>query len=78
MVGYYKHCIFSKAIDFTFLSGGLKCAGTLYLSIGVNTSAVIILAHGFAGIRDFKLDAFAERFAQAGIAAFFFDYRNFG
>lgn len=25
-----------------------------------------------------KLDAFAERFAQAGVAAFFFDYRNFG
>ncbi|MEH6996134.1 alpha/beta fold hydrolase [Neobacillus drentensis] len=67
-----------KAIHSIFLSGGLKCAGTLYLPIGVNNPAVIILAHGFAGIRNFRLNAFAERFAEAGVAAFFFDYRNFG
>ncbi|WP_218780434.1 alpha/beta hydrolase [Bacillus sp. EAC] len=67
-----------KAIYYKFLSRGLQCAGTLYLPIGVNNPAVIIMAHGFAGIRKFRLDAFAERFAEAGVAAFFFDYRNFG
>ncbi|WP_088041929.1 alpha/beta hydrolase [Bacillus sp. EAC] len=67
-----------KAINSTFLSGGLKCGGTLYLPIGINNPAIIIMAHGFAGTRDFRLDAFAERFVEAGVAAFFFDYRNFG
>jgi len=38
----------------------------------------VILAHGFAGIREARLDAFAERFAAAGMAALVFDYRHFG
>lgn len=36
------------------------------------------MAHGFAAIRELRLDAYAERFAQAGIAALVFDYRGFG
>jgi dienelactone hydrolase len=37
-----------------------------------------VLAHGWSGVREQRLDAFAERFAAAGIAALVFDYRYFG
>jgi len=36
------------------------------------------MAHGFSAVREQRLDAYAERFAQAGIAALLFDYRHFG
>jgi len=36
------------------------------------------MAHGFGAQRDFGLPAYAERFAEEGMAVFLFDYRNFG
>jgi alpha-beta hydrolase superfamily lysophospholipase len=36
------------------------------------------MAHGLTGTRRDRLGAFAERFADAGIAAFVCDYRGFG
>jgi fermentation-respiration switch protein FrsA (DUF1100 family) len=36
------------------------------------------MAHGFSAVREQRLDAYAERFAQAGLAALVFDYRHFG
>lgn len=36
------------------------------------------MAHGFGAERTFGLEPFAERFTQAGLAAFLFDYRCFG
>ena len=38
----------------------------------------VVMAHGFAGVRAARLDAFAERFAAAGFAVLVFDYRHFG
>ncbi|HEX3048277.1 MAG TPA: alpha/beta fold hydrolase, partial [Bacillota bacterium] len=38
----------------------------------------VLLCHGFAGIKDFLLPAYAEAFAAAGFAALTFDYRGFG
>ncbi|QHS09358.1 alpha/beta fold hydrolase [Sinimarinibacterium sp. NLF-5-8] len=38
----------------------------------------IVLAHGLGGVRTARLDAYAERFAQAGFHALAFDYRFFG
>lgn len=38
----------------------------------------VVLAHGFAGIKEARLDAYAERFAEAGYAALVFDYRHHG
>jgi pimeloyl-ACP methyl ester carboxylesterase len=40
--------------------------------------AVILMAHGFAGLRQFKLVQYAQRFAQAGYAVILFDYRYWG
>jgi pimeloyl-ACP methyl ester carboxylesterase len=61
-----------------FASRGLRCAGWLYLPKAVERSPVVIMAHGFGAERTFGLQPFAERFAEAGLAAFLFDYRCFG
>ncbi|MGI5132359.1 hypothetical protein ACQEVB_36525 [Pseudonocardia sp. CA-107938] len=36
------------------------------------------MAHGLGGIRQMRLDAYAERFAAAGYACLVSDYRHFG
>ncbi|MEU1481222.1 alpha/beta fold hydrolase [Streptomyces sp. NPDC005760] len=64
--------------DITFPSGDSTCAGWLYLPTGVTSPPVVILGHGLGAVREMRLDAFAERFAQAGIAAVAFTYRHFG
>lgn len=38
----------------------------------------VVLAHGFSLVREGRLDAYAERFADAGMAVLVFDYRYFG
>jgi len=64
--------------DVNFLSRGTRCAAWLYLPSGVTRPPVVVMAHGFAAEKTFGLAAFAERFVAAGMAAFVFDYRNFG
>ncbi len=69
--------ILSEAHHFT--SQGLRCAGTLMRPAKRSKKTpLILMAHGFAAERGFRLPAFAERFVAAGYAAFLFDYRNFG
>ncbi len=65
--------------DAFFNSAGMRCAAWLYRpkDSGVRVPCVV-MAHGFAGVREDRLDAFAERFAQAGFAVLVFDYRHFG
>ena len=64
--------------DITFDSNGDTCAAWLFLPEGVERPPVVILGHGLGATREMRLDAFAERFAQAGIAALAFTYRHFG
>ncbi|MGP3636392.1 alpha/beta hydrolase [Streptomyces sp. 24-1644] len=64
--------------NITFPSGDSTCAGWLYLPTGVTSPPVVILGHGLGATREMRLDAFAECFAQAGIAALAFTYRHFG
>jgi pimeloyl-ACP methyl ester carboxylesterase len=45
---------------------------------GVSEPPVVIMAHGFAAEKTFRLPAYAEVFADRGLAVFLFDYRNFG
>ncbi|MCV7431573.1 alpha/beta hydrolase [Mycolicibacterium bacteremicum] len=64
--------------DVTFLSEGTPCAAWLYRPRSVQNPPVIVMAHGFGGFRELRLDAYAERFAQAGYAVLLFDYRHWG
>lgn len=64
--------------DVSIPSGADTCAGWLYLPTGVTKPPVVILGHGLGATREMRLDAFAERFAEAGIAALAFTYRHFG
>jgi pimeloyl-ACP methyl ester carboxylesterase len=60
----------------TFRSDGQRCAAWLYRP--EQASACVVLAHGWTGVREQRLGAYAERFADAGLAALAFDYRHFG
>ncbi|WP_049920709.1 alpha/beta hydrolase [Haloferax sulfurifontis] len=62
----------------SFCSHGDSCAGWLYRPDGAGTPPVVVMAHGFGGERTWRLPAFAERFAEQGLATFLFDYRTFG
>jgi uncharacterized protein len=64
--------------DVTFRSGHDTCAAWLYWPEGEGPHPIVVLAHGFGGVRDARLWAYAERFATAGLAALVFDYRHFG
>jgi fermentation-respiration switch protein FrsA (DUF1100 family) len=61
----------------TFESAGVGCAGLYYRPDGEALPAVA-MAHGFSGVKEMDIPAFAERFAAAGIAVLLFDYRYFG
>jgi dienelactone hydrolase len=65
-------------IDINFTSRGTNCAGWLYLPDTQAPPPVIIMGHGLGSVRTMRLDAYAERFAQAGYACLVFDYRHFG
>jgi dienelactone hydrolase len=64
--------------DITFLSKGIECSAWLYLPKSEHQVPVIILAHGLGCTKEMRLDAYSERFTQAGYACFVFDYRNLG
>ncbi len=65
--------------EVSFESGGERCAAWLYLPDGeAERHGCVILGHGFSMVREARLDAYAERFVAAGLAAFAFDYRHFG
>lgn len=59
-------------------SQGETLAAWRWVPAGDGPHPCVLLAHGFAGIREARLPAYAERFAAAGLAAVVFDYRHFG
>ncbi|MFL5867972.1 MAG: alpha/beta hydrolase [Thermoleophilaceae bacterium] len=64
--------------DVSFESAGVRCAAWLYLPDGEPPHPAVVMGHGFSAVRDQRLDAYAERFAAAGLACLVFDYRHFG
>ncbi|OYR54098.1 alpha/beta hydrolase [Halorubrum halodurans] len=64
--------------DLSFDVDGETCRGTLYLPSGDDGPPVVVMAPGLGAERSFGYPAVAERFADAGYAAFCFDYRGFG
>lgn len=67
--------------DVTFRSGDGTCAAWLYRPIDSaegDARPIIVMAHGLGGVKEMRLDAFAERFTAAGYLCLVFDYRHFG
>jgi dienelactone hydrolase len=66
--------------DVSFASGGAECAAWLYLPRGTGgePGPAVVLGHGLGAVKEMRLDAYAERFADAGYACLVFDYRHFG
>lgn len=67
-----------KRLDVEFASDGDTCAAWLYVPDGDGPFPAVVLAHGWTGVREQRLGAYAERFADVGLAALVFDYRHFG
>lgn len=61
----------------SFPSGDAECAATGFRPDSARPP-LVILGHGLGATREMGLDAYAERFARAGIAALTFTYRHFG
>jgi len=64
--------------DIEFESGGMRCAAWLYRPASAAPGPCVVMAHGFSAVREQRLDAYAQRFASAGLAVLLFDYRHFG
>lgn len=66
--------------DVEFQSEGVICRGWLYTPEGRGAARwpLVVMAHGFSGVKELRLDRFAEAFAGAGLASLVFDYRGFG
>src|SRR5438093_2318239 len=63
--------------DVAFNSSGDECRAWLFMP-DAERPPLVILGHGLGGIREYGLEPFARRFADAGIAALVFTYRHFG
>ena len=67
--------------DIEFSSNGQLCRGWLYVPDSLKeteTAPGLVMAHGFAGVKEMGLAGFAEKFATAGFVTLLFDYRFWG
>jgi dienelactone hydrolase len=64
-------------LDVAFSSAGDECRGWLFMP-EAERPPLVILGHGLGATREFGLEPYARRFADAGIAALAFTYRHFG
>jgi uncharacterized protein len=65
--------------DITFDAEGTTLRGWLYLpEQGIMPFPLVVMAHGWAAVKELYLDLFAEAFADAGLATLVYDHRNFG
>jgi dienelactone hydrolase len=67
-----------RRLDINFYSDETRCSAWLYLPNVDQKCPVIVMAHGLGGVREMRLDAYAEKFANEGYACLLFDYRNYG
>jgi len=64
--------------DVWFNSGSDRISAWLYRPASDGDAPLLVMAHGLGAVRTMRLDAYAERFCEAGYACLVFDYRNFG
>ena len=58
----------AERTDSPFHSDGVECAAWLYTPEGAGPHPCVVMAPGFGAVREQRLDAYAERFAAAGMA----------
>src|SRR2546422_8845975 len=63
-------------LDVAFPSSGDECRAWLFMP-DAERPPLVILGHGLGATREYGLEPFARRFADAGIAALVFTYRHF-
>jgi dienelactone hydrolase len=63
--------------DVRFRSGETECAAWLYRPAADGPAPLVVMGHGLGAVREMRLDAFAQRFRDAGYAVLVFDYRHF-
>jgi fermentation-respiration switch protein FrsA (DUF1100 family) len=66
----------SEEIRFSSEDG--ECGATLTRPAGEGPFPAVVLCHGLGAVREMRLQANAERFAEAGFVALNFTYRHFG
>jgi fermentation-respiration switch protein FrsA (DUF1100 family) len=64
-------------LDVASPSAGDECRAWLFMP-ATERPPLVILGHGLGATREYGLEPFARRFAEAGIAALAFTYRHFG
>src|SRR5829696_5885615 len=64
-------------LDVAFPSSGDECRAWLFMP-RAERPPLVILGHGLGATREYGLEPYAQRFADAGIAALAFTYRHFG
>ncbi|WP_119269972.1 alpha/beta hydrolase [Taklimakanibacter deserti] len=67
-----------KRVDVEFKSEGTTVRGWLYLGGEGKRSPTVVLAGGWCYVREIVMPTYAKAFAEAGINALIFDYRNLG
>ena len=68
-----------KTRDVTFYSVGVKCRGTLWTPKSpLPGNPVILLCHGWGGLRAFLDVRYASKFVEEGFHVLSFDYRGWG
>lgn len=68
----------TKRVDVEFNSEGTTVRGWLYLANASKRAPTVVLAGGWCYVREIVMPTYAQAFADAGINALIFDYRNLG
>lgn len=67
-----------KEVEFD-VGGGVKLRGWLFIpATSANACPAITMAHGFAGVKEHRLEAYATAFADSGFVVLVHDHRGFG
>jgi cephalosporin-C deacetylase-like acetyl esterase len=67
-----------ERLDVEFPSEGATVRGWLYVPDGAGPHPSVVLAGGWCYVRELVMPYYAQAFAERGIAALVFDYRNLG
>jgi len=68
----------TERLDVEFTSEGVTVRAWLYVPDGAGPHPAVVLAGGWCYVRELVMPYYAQAFAERGIAALVFDYRNLG